>query len=246
MKDKAGDSVYDDTFYFHDEDTLSLSWYARRVIGSLRTSSVKSLISLGIGRRIVSGSIINEYARNLDKYLIIEGSDSIISQFTSGKGIPSNVEVIHSAFEAYRGDEKVHAIEMGFVLEHVEDPLGLLNHYRQFLETNGLLFIAVPNARSLHRLIGKEAGLLDDLFVLSDYDHQYGHRRYFDFASLSRMVLDAHLKINKAEGILLKPFSTSQLKSLHLPAKVINALCEIGIDYPEICNSIYIEATPLI
>ena len=45
-----------------------------------------------------------------------------------------------------------------------------------------MLAIVVPNARSLHRLIGERAGLIDDLYRLSEHDLAVGHRRYFDRA----------------------------------------------------------------
>ena len=178
----------------------------------------------------------------LTRYTIVEGSREIIEAFRSETPIPSSTELIHSYFEDFQPKEKFDVIEMGFVLEHVNDPEAIIRQYQQFLAPVGTLFIAVPNARSLHRLIGHEAGLLDDLYRLSQEDLQLGHQRYFDCASLRKLVLDAGLKIVNVEGILLKPLTTGQLQSLNLPSAVVEGLLKVGVSYPDICNSILVEA----
>jgi 2-polyprenyl-3-methyl-5-hydroxy-6-metoxy-1,4-benzoquinol methylase len=131
---------------------------------------------------------------------------------------------------------------MGFVLEHVADPAALVARYREFLAPGGLLAIAVPNARSLHRLVGQRAGLLDDLYKLSEADLALGHRRYFDKDSLVRMVEGAGLRVLACEGILLKCLTTAQLARLALEPRVKQAFCELGAGFPDIANAIYLEA----
>jgi 2-polyprenyl-3-methyl-5-hydroxy-6-metoxy-1,4-benzoquinol methylase len=130
---------------------------------------------------------------------------------------------------------------MGFVLEHVDDPQEVINKYKGFLSPNGKMYIAVPNANSLHRLIGFEAGLLADVHNLSEYDLQLGHKRYFDMAILSDMIQKSGLRITDKKGILLKPITTSQMKELGWNGNVINALLNLGEQFPEISNSILIE-----
>ena len=76
--------------------------------------------------------------------------------------------------------------------------------YAGFLAPGGVAAIAVPNARSLHRLVGQRAGLLDDLYRLSEHDLALGHRRYFDRERLVALVEGAGLRVAGCEGILLK------------------------------------------
>jgi 2-polyprenyl-3-methyl-5-hydroxy-6-metoxy-1,4-benzoquinol methylase len=132
---------------------------------------------------------------------------------------------------------------MGFVLEHVADPALVLGRCAGFLTPRGVVAIAVPNARSLHRLVGQRAGLLDDLYRLSEADQALGHRRYFDRDSLVRLVEAAGLRVLACEGILLKCLTTAQLASLRLGPRVLRAFCELATGYPEIANAIYLEAS---
>lgn len=235
--------AYHEEFKFHDENILMLSWYVQRIIKSIKDNNVQSLISLGIGHKVVSKKIMAVAGNLLKKYLIIEGSKEIVNEFKQHTTLPTYVSVRNSLFEEFTTKIKFDAIEMGFVLEHVDDPLFIIKKYVSFLKQNGSVFIAVPNAKSLHRQIGYQAGILDNFYKLSKYDLELGHKRYFDMDSLVKLIIKSGLKIVNIEGIFLKPFSTSQLKSLELPPNIIRALCDLGTEYPAISNAIYIEAT---
>lgn len=240
--DKCSEMYSSDTEYYNENSEV-LYWYAKKVIGLIRSNGFKKVLSLGIGQGIVAKTIINE-CDYLEKYTIVDGSGKLISDMKRGLGKIDFLEFIESLFENAVLDEKYDLIEMGFILEHVDDPVSVLKKYKGFLNKFGTFSISVPNANSLHRLIALKAGMIDDVHILSRFDLEVGHKRYFDIDSFSTTVKQAGLEIIKLEGILLKPFTTGQMKSLKLPEEVIRALCLIGDDYPEIANNIYIQAKP--
>ena len=47
-------------------------------------------------------------------------------------------------------------LTLWYVLEHVEDPFGLLNEVHRILRWGGILGVAVPNLRSLYRFVAPE------------------------------------------------------------------------------------------
>lgn len=242
VEDLDGATGYRPDFPFHDENLAMLTWYSRRLAERLRERGARRVLSLGIGHQVVSRNLGVLLGRGVDWYAIVEGSASRIADLRKGGDVPPAVEVVHAYFEDYAPPHAVDAVEMGFVLEHVKDPALLVRRYAGYLSPDGFLAIAVPNARSLHRLVGHRAGLLDDLHGLSEHDRALGHRRYFDLDSLRRLVEDAGLRASACEGILLKPLTTGQLSRLDLDARVVEAFCEIGVGYPEIANAIYLEA----
>lgn len=234
--------VYIDGAAFYDENIMMLNWYANNIINSLKSRESKNVLSLGIGHEIVSSLIIQEMLGLLDEYCIVEGSDEIIQHFCSNHTDLEAVKVSSCMFEDFVPDRRFDAIEMGFVLEHVDNPQKILNHYSSLLNPNGIIYIAVPNAKSLHRLVGNKAGLLADIYVLSQFDLDAGHKRYFDLDSLTALLNQCQLKIRKTEGIFLKPISSNQIEFLKLSKEILNGFLEIARDYPEISNAIYIEA----
>ncbi len=237
-------SAYQPDYRFNDENMMMLSFYAERMCNTLREKKAKSVLSLGIGHRIVSQSIMNEFVNDINRYLIVEGSPDIISDYQKRyTNLPKGVEIKQSYFEDFKTDERFDAIEMGFVLEHVTDPLLVIQVFTKLLKPGGTFFIAVPNARSMHRQLGNLAGLLPDMYKLSEEDHQLGHKHYFDMNSFKKLVTDSGLTINRIEGNFLKPFMTSQMNVLNLKPEIWRALMLFGVDYPDFAYSIYIEAT---
>ncbi len=241
--DKYQDS-YTTEFKFFDENYYFLSHFASKVCDAIRSESCESVLSLGIGHQIVNGSIRKEFENSLKSYTILEGSLDIINELSGSiTEHQDKMDFVHTYFEDYQSEKIFDMIEMGFILEHVDDPALILNKFKSFLKPSGTIFIGVPNARSLHRTIGFEAGLLDDIYKLSEYDLQLGHKRYFDLNSIQQLVIDAGYKIKNICGLLLKPITASQMAKLNWDKKIYEALVKIGDNYPEISNGILIEAT---
>ena len=131
-------------------------------------------------------------------------------------------------------DEKFDVINMGFILEHIDNPFEILTRFKKFLSPGGKIFVSVPNAEVLNRRLGNLAGMLPDMTLLSENDHLLGHKRYYTVDSLKTEIEKAGYKLEKIEGIYLKPFTTKQILSLEFDKKIINSLCEVAIDYPEL------------
>ena len=164
---------------------------------------------------------------------MLEGSPAVIQNFK--KKFPEcDAQIVESYFETFSSEEKFDVIVMGFILEHVDNPFEIISRYKKFLAPGGKIFLAVPNAEVLNRRLGHLAGMLKDMDTLSENDFLLGHKRYYTVSSLSAEIAKAGYKIDQMEGIYLKPFTTSQIVSLNLDKKIIHALCEVGVAYPEL------------
>jgi len=235
---------YRPDFPYHDENLLMLDWYAGRLERTLRERRARRLLSLGIGHQVVSRRLSSLLGGVVESYTIVEGSQARIDELVASGALAAGVSVVRGYFEEFRPPQPLDAVEMGFVLEHVEDPALVLKRYAGFLAPGGVVAIAVPNARSLHRLVGQRAGLLEDLYALSEHDIALGHRRYFDRERLAELVAGAGLRVLCCEGILIKPLTTGQLKRLELGERVMRAFCDVAQGYPDIANALYLEAGP--
>lgn len=223
-----GDSLYD------FDNQILLTWYPQRILMNIKGGS--SVLELGLGHGFTTSIFSNNFVR----HVVLEGSPAIIQNFK--KRFPEcNAQIVETYFEEFDTDEKFDLIVMGFVLEHVDNPFEIINRYKKFLSPEGKFFLAVPNAEALNRRLGHLAGMLEDMNALSENDLLQGHKRYYTVASLTEEITRAGFKIDKIEGIYLKPLTTSQIVSLSLDENIIRALCEVGVDYPELSCGIFAQ-----
>jgi 2-polyprenyl-3-methyl-5-hydroxy-6-metoxy-1,4-benzoquinol methylase len=232
--------AYTEKFPYHWDERLLLGAYARKIVAQLGQQHNLRILSLGIGRQRVSRAIRDEL--DISEYHILEGSKDIIERYRAETSPPSHVTIHHTYFETAELDTPFDAIEMGFVLEHVDDPGLILRKFRNLLKPEGVLLAAVPNARSLHRLLGHSAGYLKDLYALSQQDLELGHKRYFDSKTIAQLIQDSGYTILEQFGLALKPLTSEQLQRLALDARVENALIEVGFGHPDIANGILLIA----
>ena len=227
-------AAYQGNRLYDFDNEILLQWYPRRILQY--AGGAKSMLELGLGHGFSS----NIFVSQIDRHVVLEGSPAVIEKFH--EKFPScRAQIIETYFEEFSTDERFDVIVMGFVLEHVDDPLLLLRRYQSFLSSDGKIFLAVPNAEVLNRRLGHLAGMLDDMTALSDNDRLLGHKRYYTVQSLTNEVEQAGCRINRLEGIYMKPFTTKQMVSLNLDQEVIGALCEVGVNYPELSCGILAE-----
>jgi SAM-dependent methyltransferase len=221
----------------YTENDLMLNWYPQRITSRLAPHS--SILELGLGHGFTAAHF-NVFAR---RHVILDGSPLVIAQYKQ-RHPDSTSEIIETFFEQFETAERFDAIVMGFVLEHVDDPVAVLSRFRQFLEPEGSLYVAVPNAKSLNRRLGLELGLIDDIYSLNANDRALGHLRQYCVDSLRAQVEGCGYRIGHVEGIYLKPLPLKVLLGLENPEANMQAMLRVGVDFPELCVAILMQAFP--
>lgn len=219
------------------ENDLILNWYPERIVS--RFSFADSLLELGLGH----GFTAEIFAKVTNRHVIVDGASTVIDQFKQSHPDFSG-ELVLDYFEKYTPEKPFDVIVMGFVLEHVEDPDLILNRYRQFLKPGGKMYIAVPNAKSMNRRMGLALGLIDDIYSLNANDLALGHKRQYCLQTLRSAMTKAGYRITHEEGIYLKPLPLATLKTLTNFKENLKAMCEVGIEFPDLCVGLLLEVLP--
>lgn len=222
-----------ETIYDFDND-IQLRWYPKRIWEF--TPKAKSLLELGLGHGITA----DLFEGIFERHVVIDASPAVIANFRQ-RFPDSKTEIVESYFESFDTEERFDVIVFGYILEHVEDPVMILKHFRKFMAPGGQMFVIVPNAEVMNRRLGQLAGMLPDLHALSEYDLLLGHKRYYTADTLRETVETSGYEIRRMEGVYLKPLTTNQMISLNLDVRVIEALCLMAIDYPELSCSLLAE-----
>ncbi len=150
------------------------------------------------------------------------------------------IDITHALAEEFDPGPKRYAnIVMTHFLEHVASPVAILRRFASFLADGGAIHVTVPNAGSLHRKIGVAMGMLAKPADLNERDVRLGHRRVYTPSRLRRHVRAAGLRVDRLEGILLKPLSNAQMEGFD--PRLVDALFVVGRDHREMCAEIYVR-----
>lgn len=228
--------AYERKSIYDFDNLLQLEWYPKRILEL--NPRAESILELGLGHGVTT----NSFHSYFKKHFVVDASQAVIDNFK--KLYPNcNPDIKCCFFEDFESNEKFDLIVFGYVLEHVADPVLVLTHFKKFLAENGRMFITVPNAAVMNRRLGNLAGMLPDILQMSEYDHLLGHKRYYTVETLTKDIELAGMSVLRMEGIYLKPFTTSQMISLNLGPEIMQALCRIGIQYPELSCSLLAEVS---
>lgn len=171
----------------------------------------------------------------------IDGSQSVLDYAVKKISHPERVVFVYTYFEEFNSDIMFDDILITNSLEHVDNPVKLLCYIKKFLKPAGNLHITVPNAMSIHRMLGKEIGMLECEESLNSYDIEVGHQRVYTIELLKEHVSRAGFKVVVHDGIILKPLSDLQMNTLIsiYGEKIMGGLFAVGHRLPELAAEIY-------
>lgn len=218
------------------ENDLIMNWYPERIFK--RAGHVSRLLELGLGH----GYTVPYFSKISDQHVVVEGSPKVIEHFKANS--PWYTGTLDAGyFETYIPSAPFDLIVMGFVLEHVDDPVTILTRYRDHLAPGGRIWVAVPNAKSLNRRLGLEMGMIDGIYDLNATDHVLGHKRNFCRDTLREAIETSGGTVTHEEGLYLKPLPLSVLKQLDDFEANLRAMMAVGVDFPDLCVGLLVEVS---
>ncbi|OQY44492.1 MAG: hypothetical protein B6247_30180 [Candidatus Parabeggiatoa sp. nov. 2] len=180
------------------------------------------------------GEMTQFLLQDFEQLTIVEGSANLIAFIPD---MPNLVKV-HALFEKFMPDKQFNTIVMEHILEHVDKPVALLQHVKQWLVPEGKLMLGVPNGHSIHRLVAVRMKLLDSPCQLNSRDNALGHRRVYTPDTFRQDIELAGLKIIQMGGVFFKPLSNQQIQD-HWTEEMIQGFYELGKDFPEYAAELY-------
>lgn len=161
----------------------------------------------------------------------VEGS-SVLAERLRARGLPANLTLHVARFEDFAPERRYVAVFLIQVLEHLVDPVAVLERYRHVLAPGGRVFVTVPNAQSIHRLAAVEMGLLKTADSLNEIDVGAGHQRVYTPAGLTSDLHRAGYRIVHRAGMFVKPLSNSQI-ARQWTEPMIRAFHDIAVAFPD-------------
>ena len=151
---------------------------------------------------------------------------------------------VHSTFETFEPATGYEAIFLVHTLEHAEDPVALLARIREWLSPTGRLYLVVPNANAPSRQIAVKMGLISHNAAVTEGEWKHGHRITYTLDTLERDAKAAKLNIVQRGGVFFKALANFQFDRLMqtdiIGTDYLEGCYQLGMQYPDLCASIYL------
>ena len=180
------------------------------------------------------GEMTQFLLQDFTRLTVVEGSGELLARLPDS----SNLVKVHALFEEFEPKQQFNTIVMEHILEHVDQPVALLQCAKQWLAPGGKILAGVPNGYSIHRLAAVKMGLLKHPCELNARDHALGHRRVYTPETFRKDIEASELRITQMGGVFLKPLSNQQIQD-HWSEEMIQGFYELGKDFPEYAAEIY-------
>lgn len=153
------------------------------------------------------------------------------------------VSIHHALFEEVTLPGRFDNIVMTHVLEHLDDPVGVLRRVNdEWLAPGGRFFLVCPNANAASRRIAVKMGLISAPEAVTPSEVAHGHRITYSADTLARDAKAAGLSVVYRSGIFFKALANFQwdrlLKTDIITPAYLDGCYELGKEYPDLCASI--------
>jgi len=198
-----------------------------------------SLLELGS----YQGQFTRRFLKHFDDVTCVEASSDAMAE--AKRTLGDRVQYINALFEEVVLPKRYDNIVLTHVLEHLDDPVRVLERINyEWLAEGGRFFLVCPNANAPSRQIAVKMGLISHSAAVTLAEAEHGHRITYSLDTLERDAVAAGLRVVHRSGIFFKALANFQWDRL-LPTDIISneyldGCYKLGQQYPDLCSSIFL------
>lgn len=199
------------------------------------------------GNFLELGSFEGEFTKRFlpyfDDITCVEASDEAVAKAKARFG--DKVVIYNDLFETVTLPKKYDNIILTHVLEHLDDPVGVMKRINdEWLSDTGRFFLVCPNANAPSRQIAVKMGLITHNSAITPAEVEHGHRITYTLDTLERDATAAGLNVVFRSGIFFKALANFQwdrlLNTDIISQEYLEGCYQLGQLYPDLCSSIFL------
>ena len=202
---------------------------------------------LNAGSVLELGSFRGDFTKRLTgrftDITCVEASGEAVAASRGALG--DRITFVQGTFETVSLGRTFDNIVLTHVLEHLDDPVGVLTRVnREWLSPSGRLFLVCPNANAASRQIAVHMGLITHNAAVTPAEKEHGHRITYSLDTIERDARVAGLKVVHRSGIFFKALANFQWDRLLatdiISPEYLEGCYQLGHLYPDLCSSIFL------
>lgn len=236
-------SDYEATYTASSFEVTQALYRKKLLLALLDKQKPRTILEVGCGLDTIAN--VWDGFEHLD---IVEPGQVFAEQAKSDCANKRNVRVIQAFFEEALPDltHQYDLILLSGLLHEVPNVQQILATALQCCHKNTVVHANVPNAKSFHRLLALEMGLIPTLYEQSQMQKELQQPRIFDLTILSEAMKSAGFEVIEQGSYFVKPFTHGQMDALaktgFLTQAMLDGLWNIAKHFPENGSEIFVNA----
>ncbi|MDO4637501.1 MAG: methyltransferase domain-containing protein [Lautropia sp.] len=220
----------------------------RIVVAQLKSWQAKRVLEVGCGMV----PLFTEYT-DFEHFVIVEPGSQFSRNARNLSKDDSRITIItdyleHACAAGELSAGTFDAIVVSGLLHEIPNPQDVLMNLHELCDSQTRLHINVPNARSVHRLLALEMGLIDDIYRLSDRQQLLHQHATFDIEQLVSLCQACGYQVIGQGSYFIKPFTHDQMQTLMnqglINEQILEGLMGIEKYMPGLGSEIYLNLAP--
>lgn len=240
--------AYQNAYSASNFEVIQAQYRKRLLLELLETHQPKRILEVGCGWDTIANSwqgfehlcIVEPGSAFAEKARQDMANNSKVKQNNKVKIVQGFLE---DATEQLQGDYDL--ILLSSLLHEVPDVEALMLSAKALCSAHTLVHVNVPNAKSMHRLLALEMGLIDTLYAPSELQKTFKQPRIFDLQSLKTLADLTGFAVVSEGSFFMKPFTHAQMHTLAQSGfanqAMLDGLWALTKHFPENGSEIYIN-----
>lgn len=228
-------------------DQIHLRFRRYKLVEQIKEFQHTRILEISCGKR----PFFQDFT-DFEELIIVEPTNAFYEHATellkNSPELDFKVEIMNDYFENVIDKLMSHKFDfiiLSNVLQEIEDILPFLKGLYKICQKDTIVHIVVPNAKSFHRLLAFEMGIIDSVYQLSDRNILLQQKTVFELKSLSELLIKNGFSIIGEGSFFIKPFTHQQMHDMleHniIDIKTLDGLYKMTQYMPELGSEIFVN-----
>lgn len=240
---KQAISEYEQAYSASDFEVIQARYRKKLLLELLDRLQPKRILEVGCGWE----SIANHWT-GFEQFTIVEPGAQFAAKARADVQVLPGASVVEQFLEDAVGQlqqQSYDLILLSSLLHEVPDPAAILQGAKALCHAGTVVHVNVPNARSMHRLLAVEMGMVSDVYAQSGLQKTFKQPRIFDMAQLTALAQGVGYKVAESGSFFMKPFTHGQMMSLVnnglVTEQMLDGLWALTKHFPDAGSEIYVN-----
>lgn len=237
------DKYWDKYKEIYSFEIILREYRERKALELIKLKKPKNILEIGCGYN----PLFLKY-KKFETYTIVEPSKKAYDFILKNIKEKNNINLFNTHLEDCSKD--IQNISFDYiicngVLHETHTPEIFLKRISDLMNKNTQVYVNVPNANSMHRLIAQAMGIIENVYEKSERNISLQINKNYDKLMLQKLINEniSNIKIMLCETFFIKPFTHDQmmkcLDNQILNPEIIEGLYKISDNFSEFGCEIY-------